>query len=425
MSHPSSANPSRVTFLDNLRYLAVLCVILTHATNGYNGITWMPVVDPNVSFSAKCISVFFTTSLMPLLFLAAGYFTLPSIRKRSTGSFLSGKLKRLGIPWLVSILTVCPVMSLIYQATRKGLAEAGSFWSIWREFMESGLSFHVGVIPSMDQLVENNGYLQHQMWFLSMLIALYFIFAGLYAWKKDWFQPDQSELIAVRQGPWPTIKFLVTVALSTAVPCMIAVALYRFFVPQVLELEPHFSLGPFIQFQPTRLFFYLVYFGLGILAYRNNWFGRGRLPGHLGTWLAAFTVLGVAFYASFYLLDNAPRHLKPAAATAFYLSLNFFCIATVGLSMALAMRWWNRPRPIDQELTKHSYNIYIVHYVFVFALQAALLRYPGLASVWKYWMIAIVSTVVSYVISRFLLAPHPRITSAITFGLLIAMFLVF
>jgi peptidoglycan/LPS O-acetylase OafA/YrhL len=38
-----SSNETRVIFLDNLRYFFVLCVVLQHAANAYNGLAWWPV----------------------------------------------------------------------------------------------------------------------------------------------------------------------------------------------------------------------------------------------------------------------------------------------------------------------------------------------------------------------------------------------
>ena len=425
MSPPPPAPPGRMVFLDNLRYFFVLCVVMVHAALGYAGLSWMPVADPHVSLAAQMMCIFFDTCMMPVIFLVAGYFAVPSLRKRSAGAFMMGKIKRLGLPWLVCILTVCPSIALFYQATRKGLAETAGFWDIWQEYLVDALSFPFGVVPSMNQLMESNGYTQHYMWFLSFLIVVNCLFAGVYALKKDWFAPRERSLDAVPQGARPTIILLVIVALSTALPNMAVIGFIRFFLPQVTDMEPMMRLSPFIQIQPTRLIYYVFYFGLGVLAFRNDWFARGRFPGDLRTWLVSFPLLTVALFATYYMLEYGPRDMKPFFAAAVFLFQSFVGATVVFMSMALAMRWWNRPRQFDQDLTAHSYNIYIAHYIFVIGLQAAFLQVPGLASLWKIAIITVAGIVLGYATSRFLITPHPRITSATAFGLLIISFLVF
>lgn len=425
MTGSPQATTDRVVFLDNLRYAFVLCVVMEHACNAYRGLDWWPVADPDISLPVQMLSGFFDVFSMPLLFYVAGYFALPSINKHGIGAFLIGKLKRLGIPWLVCVLTVVPAMALIYHATRTGLGQAQSFWGIWQEVMASALSFDVGLVPSMDRLMAMNGFYQRYMWFLSLLIAMFGVFAALYALRPGWFQPTQAKLITVRQSPWPTLRLFLAVTLCTTVLSLATVGLIMTFGPAGVGPEPLFTLGNVIQFRPSRLFFYLVYFGLGVLTYRNNWIGRGRFPGPLGTWLVLFTVLLAGFLTVCYFMLRGPRGYEEAVGMAYFLLINFLCMAILGLFMSLALRWWNRPRPIDQDLAANSYNIYIAHYVFVIGLQAALLQMPGLGGLAKFAIISLLAWALAYAASRWLIKPHPRLSVATAFGLLIIMFLVF
>ena len=425
MPDSDPAHTDRVVFLDNLRYAFVLCVVMEHACNAYRGLAWWPVADPAISLPVQMLSGFFDVFSMPLLFYVAGYFALPSIRKKNIGAFLADKLERLGIPWLVCVLTVVPAMALIYHATRQGLAGAQRFWGMWREVMASALSFDVGIVPSMDRLMAVNGFYQRYMWFLSLLIAMFFIFAALYALKPNWFAPTGSRPIAVRQGAWPTLRLFLAVALTTTLLSMATVGLIQLFGPPGAGPEPLFTLGNVIQFRPSRLFFYLIYFGLGVLTYRNNWIGRGRFPGRPGAWLVLFPVLLVAFLAVCYLMLRGPRGMAAAVGFAYFLLVNFLCMATLGLFMSLAHRWWNRPRALDRDLASNSYNIYIAHYVFVIGLQAALLQVPGLSGLAKFAITSLLGGALAYTASRLLIKPHPRLAAAAAFGLLIVMFLVF
>jgi len=47
---PSTKEPSRILFLDNLRYLMVLLVVVLHAATPYsNFVPWWAVKEPNES----------------------------------------------------------------------------------------------------------------------------------------------------------------------------------------------------------------------------------------------------------------------------------------------------------------------------------------------------------------------------------------
>lgn len=103
MSEPVAAQTTagaRLVFLDNLRTLMVLLVVVLHVACAYSSYsTWWYVDDTNAAPFDFLLLIIDNFS-MPVLFFLAGYFALPSlVRKRSGWSFAVGKLKRLGFPW--------------------------------------------------------------------------------------------------------------------------------------------------------------------------------------------------------------------------------------------------------------------------------------------------------------------------------------
>ena len=164
----NSAPPQgRLIFFDNLRYLFVLFVVVEHSAHAYDGLAWWAVVDPSPSLLAGWLAAFSDVFAMPLLFYIAGYFVLPNLQKKGMAGFLKGKLRRLGIPWLVCILFITPIFALIFNYTRNSLTH--SYWALWLEEMNSALQFTVGFINSMSQFA------QHYMWFLSLLLLFFFL----------------------------------------------------------------------------------------------------------------------------------------------------------------------------------------------------------------------------------------------------------
>ena len=184
MSASKTETENRVIFLDNLRYLFVIFVILEHSSNAYKKLMWWPVADKDTSIIAGWLSAFSDAFAMPLLFYIAGYFAIPTIKKKSTSSFLKGKLRRLGIPWLLCILTICPVLPLIYHFTRNGLSLSMSYWDLWIILLKNAAELNVGLIVSMNELMMNNQFYQRYMWFLSLLLLFFFVFSLMYSFKK-------------------------------------------------------------------------------------------------------------------------------------------------------------------------------------------------------------------------------------------------
>jgi glucan biosynthesis protein C len=97
-------------------------------------------------------------------------------------------------------------------------------------------------------------------------------------------------------------------------------------------------------------------------------------------------------------------------------------MSILGLSMALALRYWNRPTKINRNLAANSYDIYIAHYPIVIILQFALLFIPGIPGLIKFGIVSALSIIFTYLVSQFLLKPFPRIAAASVFILLIIMF---
>ena len=109
---------NRVIFFDNLRWLLVICVLLQHSANAYSKLEWWPVEDNFTSLIVDGLRAFIDAFAMPLLFYIAGYFAIPTIDQKGVAVFLEGKLKRLGIPWLICIMAICPILPFIDHYTR-------------------------------------------------------------------------------------------------------------------------------------------------------------------------------------------------------------------------------------------------------------------------------------------------------------------
>jgi glucan biosynthesis protein C len=123
---------TRVTFLDNLRYLMVGFVLVYHSCGAYATVAPHWVVHDTSSLTADIIRELLDVFMMPVLFFIAGYFALASLQKKGAGEFLKEKMKRLLIPWALAVLIFLPLV--IYD---QPINPVRPFWKYWLWYLSS------------------------------------------------------------------------------------------------------------------------------------------------------------------------------------------------------------------------------------------------------------------------------------------------
>jgi len=138
----------RQLYLDNLKVILVGVVIAGHAVVGYSELDWWSYADVReVTLSPVTVTVLFVVVVpfallvVPLLFLAAGLLTPPSLERKGTGRFVRARLLRLGVPFAVFALLLWPLLEyalfrLLGNPT--GLLEEGS--------LDTGVLWFVGAL---------------------------------------------------------------------------------------------------------------------------------------------------------------------------------------------------------------------------------------------------------------------------------------
>ncbi len=412
---------NRVVFLDNLRYLFVIGVVIQHATMAYMPSTWWPVAD-EPSLLVSFLTGFFDGFLMPSLFFIAGFFAIPSMIKKSVLQFIKGKLRRLGIPWLACTLFIGPVLPLVYHYTRNNMTVTASYGHTWLTLMKNALSFDIGILPSMSQVMENDLFYQRYMWFISLLLFFFLIFSLVYILRREWFKPVDAPLNMVGPSIMATIKTIVTMGLLTLFGSTLLIGLMFALSSGVSNPESWFTLGNVIQFRVSRIFLHAAYFILGILTYKNRWLESGNLPGHHRTWVMSFLFAFVAYYSAFFLMvSSGGSGTEKLYGLLYWLCLNFFTITALGLSLSMGHRYLNKPNRFNSFMVSHSYNLYLTHYLFVIVFQLLFLTIPGITSLLKFGFVPLLSVCCGLLVSRYMIKPHPKTTLATVFGMFVIM----
>ena len=414
---------NRVIFLDNLRYMIVLCVVLLHSSQAYQNMhDWWPVSD-RTSLIIDPLFVLWNSFTMPLLFYIAGYFAVPVVGKKGTALFIKGKLKRLGIPWLVFILTICPILPFIYHFTRNELTLSTSYRDSWVTLMKNTVDLKIGFMPAMSELVARNLFYQWNVWFLSLLLLFFLIFSLIYHVRRSWFDADPEPVVFKQPSVFSTLKILFGVGITVLLFTGIAVAAIFRFGPEPFDPTTLFTFGNIIQFKPMFFVEYVIYFGLGITTYQKRWIEKGIFPGHLKTWAISFVILLSGYLYFFHIFTRGPIEIKYIGLLAGPVGF-FLTVSVLGLTSSFAIKYWNRPTRVNQSLASNSYNIYLSHYIFMPVFQLILFMVPGIPPLLKFGVVAVLTIACSYLVSQFLIKPHPRITVAGLTVLFVVMVLV-
>ncbi len=223
----------RLAYLDNLKTLLIAGIIAAHAVMGYADFgswTYQDVREVSLSTPAETIFVVVDVTLgglflMALFFLISGLLTQDSLVRKGPSRFVSDRLLRLGIPFLVYTLLLWPLTEF---ATLEPFFHQG----YWRTFTNT------------DPVLDNG-----PMWFVGVLL-LYSL--ALVAWRR-YFPPPASGADALR---WRDLALLsLGVGIAT-------------FVVRIIF--------PVISNQPLNIHLwgwpeYIAMFGLGVVAARRGW----------------------------------------------------------------------------------------------------------------------------------------------------------
>jgi len=169
----------RLHYLDWLRVLAILGVIVFHAVHPFDHIGWH-INNPEPSVPVTLLALFFYPWGMPLFFFISGAGSRFALRRRTGRQYASERVKRLLVPFLVGSLVLTPIMAF-YEMSHKGLY-VGSF---------AGFIFEPGGIRAF--LTEFHplrfgpmifGALGYHLWFLGYLFAFSLIALPLFLWLR-------------------------------------------------------------------------------------------------------------------------------------------------------------------------------------------------------------------------------------------------
>ncbi|NUR92999.1 MAG: acyltransferase [Nonomuraea sp.] len=305
---------TRLLAVDNLRIVLTVMVVLHHAAVTYGNIpVWFytePAKDPSGAL-LDILVVVDQSFFMGFFFMISGFFTPGSVDRKGTRPFIRDRLIRLGIPLLVFLLVLRPIVLLpLYYAYG-----APPFWGFYFQTWDPG-----------------------PMWFVEVLIVLA---VGYALWR-----PRISDQPGVLRG-----RTIVAFALGLSVVTW----LWRFLVPTGTMI-PILGL-PTPDFLPQ----YVSFFAVGLVAYRRGWYATlSRRAG----WVAA-AAAGVVTVALLPLTEHSELARAAWEST--------FAVSVVVALTVLFRQRFNKQRAFGRFLSAQAFTVYIIH-PLVLVFVAVLMR---------------------------------------------------
>ena len=355
----TTAKKPRLLYIDNLRILLTILVIMHHFAIGYGapGDWNYNEQGPMSDISNILMTLFLAINqsfFMGVFFMISSYFSPGSVDRKGSRVFLIDRLKRLGIPLLFYMFVINPLTG--YPVSKLD-GFPGTLGELFFLNLTDLRSWNFGV-----------------MWFVATLL----FFALVYLLWRQLAKP--SDAPAQSEGEAPGNAAIAIFALALGVATFVV----RIWIPVGYQ-------APFLNIQPPHFVQYIALYIIGIVAYRRNWFEK--LSDSQGkTWLVVVLVLIALFPVLFIAAGALEGVLDPIMGGLHWQSFayatweQFMCLA-----MTITLLVWFRKRfteqgPLAKAMSGGAYATYVFH-APVIVLVAVALRGIKLDMALKYVLV--------------------------------------
>jgi len=363
---------ARLAFIDNLRILLVILVILHHLamTYGAEG-AWNYHEGQADAITSTVLTLFVAINqafFMGFYFLIAAYFVPRSLERKGDQQFLKERFLRSGVPLVFQLLIVGPLLSYALGITVWGYK--GSFWAYIGEYWIHYETLDAG-----------------PLWFVEALL----IFSVLYTLWWCLTKPRTHEV----GGP-------------SAAPGDVAVAVFALTVGLIsfvvrIWLPVGWSFAP-LGFQFPHFPQYVGLFVVGIVACRRGWLSaisgdeaRGRRWG----WVVLFLiVLAPILFVAGGALNGGTAHFRGGIhwqALTYALWEQFLCVGMVISLLVWFRRRFDRQSKLARAMSVSAYAVYIFH-ASILVLAAIVLRSTELYPLLKFALAALISLPICFMV---------------------------
>jgi hypothetical protein len=317
--------------------------------------------------SLTSIGGLFQSSLMGLFFLMGAFFTPRSYDRKGLSTFWKERLLRLGIPLLLYILLINPILYSIVDILEN---PQGSF-----------LDYYLNHLTSL---------VTGPMWFLLGLL----IFTFLYTLWRQTTKYDSLKQYIPEDLSIPKYYYLLLIAIILG--CFT-------FLFRLISPVDSFPLGFPFGFFPQ----YLMMFSVGIIATRYDWFEK-MSNDHVKVWAITIAATFVAFFAYFFIFLGIDADFSvllggfTLPSLIFSLVDNIICMGMIFVLIPIFYKRFNYQGTLLKKLSASSFNMYLIHAPILVAVTLVFASIPLFPAI-KLAIVFPLTVILCYLASHFVL----------------------
>jgi Acyltransferase family len=332
---PSQMTKQKVIFIDHIKVLLTILVVLHHAAITYGGPGGWYYREPNSSLPESILLTVFASVnqsfFMGLFFFLSALFIPGSLSTKGTGRFLIDRLKRLGIPLVFYSIVLSPVINYIAE---------GYGYHIQSSFMEYMSGYHHWIDFGV-------------LWFVAALL--------LFTLSYLLFRQFNMSLPALESAPADRTIFLIALLLGV-ISFLVRI---EFPVGWTWWLFG-FQFGHFSQ--------YIAAFCFGLIAAENNWLNQ-LATRRSSFWLTIVLLLIFAGFPFMYFMKEITGSPMNSFSGGFHWQSFMVAIweQLTGFSMSMFLlcfgqSLWNQSTSFLKPLSRSAFAAYIIHPVILVSL---------------------------------------------------------
>lgn len=326
-----AASPAtRLGYVDNLRVLLTVLVLVHHSALTYGALPLWYWTEPSTSPSGVALMLLVIVNqffFMGFFFLLSGLFVPGSVDRKGPGAFARDRLLRLGVPLVAYWLVARPVLHLPSWPEHR--ADGESFLRFWFTVGDPG-----------------------PLWFVEVLLVMSLAYAAFRALRA---RRTAGSGVADAAAYAPTaVVAAVRFRLVAALVALLTVAtfLWRLVVPAGTYWE--FGGLP----SPAYLPQYVILFVVGLLAARRGWLAGLTVRQGRVALVVALVSVGLALGGA--ALATAPGAGLPAQLLS-ALAENVFAVSTIVALVVLFRERFSGQPAWAVSAARNSFAVYVIH----------------------------------------------------------------
>jgi surface polysaccharide O-acyltransferase-like enzyme len=370
-------SPSRLLFIDNIRWSMIILVLSMHACDTYSPFgNWYYVDRPKSGLGTSLFfgvyQSFLQAFFMAALFFIAGYFSASAYDRKGFSGFVRDRFVRLGLPTLLYMFVIGPLTQYFLSWTWGN----GGFAHQWLLHLADG------------EWLSETG----PMWFCAALLVFSIVYGliRLTGWTEN-----RLEFRDTRRHGAALTAFVAVMAISTF---LVRVVLTE--ETSVLNMHP----GDFPQ--------YILMFAAGAFGFRGAW--MTTLPERLAVRWGAFALaFAVPLFAGLILFGGGLQGETARYAGGFNpvsagkcLWEALVCVAMGLLMLAVYRRHFDRQGPVARSLSDNAFAVYLIHPPILIGA-AILLHGAAWNPVAEALLLTVMAALGSFAVSAFVVRKSP------------------